>query len=144
MIRSHRARITAALIVGLASVAPLFAISGVHPPPAFAHDQLVRSSPEDGSALEAWPATISLEFSDRLIDIGAAVHLVGQGGTTVAEAPPTIDGSLVTQIVPAGLPDGFYRVLWRVVSNDGHPISGAFKFTVGAGKPASSAAPSRS
>jgi copper transport protein len=33
--------------------------------------------------------------------------------------------------MPADLPEGSYVVTWRVVSADGHPISGAFSFGVG-------------
>jgi hypothetical protein len=33
--------------------------------------------------------------------------------------------------VAADLPDGAYDVRWRVVSADGHPVSGAFAFAVG-------------
>jgi hypothetical protein len=29
------------------------------------------------------------------------------------------------------MPEGSYQVRWRVVSSDGHPISGSFEFAVG-------------
>ncbi len=141
MKRPRHPRFVGALCAILVGIAALSAIEIAHARPAHAHDQLVRSNPEDGAVVDARPSAISLEFSDRLIDIGAAVHLVDDSGTTVAEAPPTINGPTVTQSVPPGLPDGAYRVLWRVVSSDGHPISGAFGFTIRTGQSTSSAAP---
>jgi copper transport protein len=33
--------------------------------------------------------------------------------------------------MPADLPEGHYVVTWRVLSKDGHPVSGAFSFGVG-------------
>jgi copper transport protein len=37
--------------------------------------------------------------------------------------------------MPADLPDGGYVVSWRVVSDDGHPVGGAFSFGIGAAAP---------
>jgi hypothetical protein len=39
-------------------------------------------------------------------------------------------GDTVTQPVNGTLPDGTYTVGWRVVSVDGHPVTGTYKFTV--------------
>ena len=52
-------------------------------------------------------------------------------GWSTASAPPcplptsTVDGKTVNWPMPADLPKGAYVVTWRVVSSDGHPISGA-------------------
>jgi hypothetical protein len=42
----------------------------------------------------------------------------------------SISGTSITQPLPA-LDDGAYTLNWRVVSEDGHPISGSIGFTVG-------------
>ena len=41
-----------------------------------------------------------------------------------------IDGGTVTVSLPSPLPDGTYTVAYRVVSADGHPVQGAYQFTV--------------
>ena len=50
----------------------------------------------------------------------------------VADSPAVEDMTATVELDEA-LPDGEYEVLWRVVSSDGHPISGAFTFQVGVG-----------
>ncbi len=111
--------------------------------PAFAHDQLVSSTPAESARLASAPTEISLEFSDRVLTVGAVVLLVDQDGTEWVNAAPELDGPQVSVPVDSDLPDGNYEVRWRVVSSDGHPISSVIPFTVGDGAPTSDpAAPS--
>jgi len=98
--------------------------------PAQAHDRLVASEPGDGAALEAAPEEVTLTFSGEPLDVGTAVTVVDAEGEAVAAGEPEVDGTEVVQAVD-GLPDGGYAVRWRVVSGDGHPVSGGFGFTVG-------------
>lgn len=44
--------------------------------------------------------------------------------------PPRAVDNKVTQAVTGALPNGEYTVGWRVVSADGHPVSGSYTFTV--------------
>ena len=44
-------------------------------------------------------------------------------------AIPLVEGTVVTQPL-SGAASGLVTVLWKVVSSDGHPISGEFGFTV--------------
>lgn len=105
--------------------------------PAFAHDQLVSSTPAESARLASAPTEISLEFSDRVLTVGAVVLLVDQDGTEWVNAAPELDGPRVSVPVEIALPDGNYEVRWRVVSSDGHPISSVIPFTVGDGVPTS-------
>ncbi|MFW5415650.1 copper resistance protein CopC [Nocardiopsis sp. CNT-189] len=98
--------------------------------PAQAHDRLIDAAPGDGEALESPPEEVALVFSGELLDVGAAVTVVDAEGEAVASGEPEVDGAEVVQAVD-GLPDGGYAVRWRVVSGDGHPVSGGFGFTVG-------------
>jgi hypothetical protein len=41
----------------------------------------------------------------------------------------------VTVAIEPGMTDAGYEIRWRVVSEDGHPISGLVPFTVGTGSP---------
>ena len=72
-----------------------------------------------------------MTFTESVNLVNDGIHLVDQLGATVPTPDPTVDGDTVTWPMPADLPDGPYLVTWRVVSSDGHPISGASSFGVG-------------
>ncbi|TDC71479.1 copper resistance protein CopC [Actinomadura sp. GC306] len=106
--------------------------------PASAHDTLTGSSPKKDATVEA-PSEIELTFS-------AAVRLPRVVVTDASEKPyqaadPEAVDNKVTVPLNGPMPNGEYTVAWRVVSSDGHPIQGTYKFTV-EGSPAESAAPS--
>lgn len=100
--------------------------------PAFAHDELIGSSPAAGSAVDELPAALNLTFSGVLLDESGATEVVvtDAGGTDLTGGDPVLDGTRLTQPL-SGEASGAVSVIWRVVSSDGHPISGEFVFTVG-------------
>ena len=99
-------------------------------PPALAHDELVSATPADGTVLEEAPAEIKLVFSSELMDLGNQVIVADASGTDQVQGEPVLNRETLVQKLPA-LADGEYQVSWRAVSGDGHPITGAFSFTVG-------------
>ncbi len=99
--------------------------------PAFAHDQLSASDPPAGAQLESAPERVSLQFSDNVLTIGAIVLVADTDGTSWADGDPILDGPTVTARLADGMADGAYEIRWRVVSADGHPISGVIPFTIG-------------
>lgn len=98
--------------------------------PAQAHDRLVSSDPESGATLDTAPEEVSLTFSAAVQDIGGSVDLVDADGSPVEVGSPTTEGTTVTTEITDDLAAGDYEVRWRVVSSDGHPISGVVDFTV--------------
>ena len=95
---------------------------------AIAHSKKESSVPADGSSLAAAPETILLNFDSptmvtlfRITD-GAGAEQPFDGGDL---AP-----ALEYQVAPAALSTGTYSVEWRGLSSDGHPVEGAFTFTV--------------
>ncbi len=118
--RSSVALLLTALLVGGAA-------------PALAHDELIGSDPEDGTTLEA-PDEIVLTFSGRIGQLGAQVAVTDPDGRPVAEGQPEVDGVEVTQDLLDDLVPGDYAVVWRVTSEDGHPIAGELGFTVEEGE----------
>lgn len=105
---------------------------------ASAHDQLTGSEPADGETVDEAPDEVVLTFSGEIAELGAQVVVADPDGATVSEGDPEVVGTEVTQALVPDLPAGDYEVTWRVTSEDGHPISGTFGFTVaeGAGSPA--------
>ena len=113
-----------------------FALVIVSVGPAAAHDELVESSPSAGAVLASAPAEVRLTFSAEIMDAGAIVAVTDDRDESWTIGEPQVVENLVTVGIPDVLPDGGYVVLWRVVSSDGHPISGTFSFAVGSGEDA--------
>ncbi|MEU4892273.1 copper resistance protein CopC [Streptomyces sp. NPDC044780] len=102
---------------------------------ASAHAALTSTDPADGSVVQTAPREVTLHFSEgvllsddsvrvldpsgRRVDTGKATHVGGTSSTAAAE-------------LHSGLPDGTYTVAWKAVSEDSHPVSGAFTFSIGA------------
>lgn len=108
--------------------------------PAWAHTELESSSPAANSRIAAAPASVTLTFSEDIADADATVSVTGPGGTDYAAGPATGDGDTFTvPLRPLGAP-GAYTVTYRVVSDDGHPISGTVPFTLTSPGPGAAAA----
>lgn len=100
--------------------------------PAQAHDELVSSYPEAGSTITGSPAEITLSFSGELIAgmQSGAVEVITPDGQNIATDAPSEDGTSITQHLAQNPPAGLFTVRWKVVSSDGHPISGEYTYTV--------------
>ncbi|MBD8023888.1 copper resistance CopC family protein [Microbacterium gallinarum] len=108
-----------------------FALLLVPASPAHAHDELIGSSPSADSTVEGVPAQLALTFSGAIAtDAGASeVAVTDAAGTSLIDGAPTAQDNVLTQPL-TGEASGEITVLWKVVSSDGHPISGRFAFTV--------------
>ena len=115
------------LLVGL-WVLPL--VLWVSPTPAFAHAEFLDSTPAPGSHLSSVPGKITLRFGEHLSDLSGANAIVvtGPGGEEVSQGEITIIAASVTSALKATSETGTYHVAYRVLSADGHPVSGEFDF----------------
>lgn len=123
-------RFSVALAVLFAAFALAFVPAGADR--AEAHDQLLRSAPASGETVAKAPSEATLEFSGNVAEIGSEVALLQNGEAVDLPEPMAFAGGKVTVPLPP-LEDGAYELNWRVVSTDGHPISGTVPFTVGTG-----------
>ncbi|OAA24005.1 hypothetical protein UG55_103238 [Frankia sp. EI5c] len=99
------------------------------PSAASAHSGLLRTEPGDGTALTAPPDRISLVFNEPVWTDYATVAVTDSGGRQLTTGSPQVIETTLS--VPLqGAETGEYHVTWRVVSADGHPITGQFSFTV--------------
>ena len=104
----------------------LLVLSGA---PAFAHAYLVESRPGDGDLLKQQPKQIELLFNEP-VEIIAISHVDPQGA--VALLPSNTEKMAHQRIdVPSNIAQGSHLVSWRVISQDGHTISGSLVFSVG-------------
>jgi methionine-rich copper-binding protein CopC len=103
--------------------------------PASAHDELLSSDPAAGAVLDAAPEAITLTFSGVLTEGEGATEMAvtDAAGNDLTTGSPVLDGVRVTQPIDGAAASGTIRVAWRVVSSDGHPISGEYSFAVGEG-----------
>ena len=128
-INSHEKRIISAVFTGLITL--ILTIQ-----PAYAHTKLVSASPPANSVEENWPAQIILEFDEELQNLGPekANFLVVNNsvGDQVSETDEVIDGNKITVTLSPNEIKGPVLVYYRVVSTDGHPVEGEYKFTYGA------------
>jgi methionine-rich copper-binding protein CopC len=103
---------------------------------ASAHTALKSVSPKDGSTVSTPPTRVVLTFSEAVSKSFATVTVTGPSGD-VGSGKATVDGAVVTQPLDDTLPNGSYTVAFRVVSEDGHPVSDRTTFRVLAPSPAS-------
>jgi methionine-rich copper-binding protein CopC len=103
------------------------------PLPSQAHSGLVSSNPADKATVQSLPTEISLTFNEKLMTIsGKQVnkftlhnpehHLMKLGALKITGA--TISAKVLDQSTDAGT----YKIYYRVISADGHPVSGIISF----------------
>ncbi|WP_245237027.1 copper resistance protein CopC [Streptomyces iakyrus] len=135
--RRTRTPLTALFMVG-AVLALLLGGAGT----ASAHAVITRSDPADVSVLKTAPKQVTLTFNESVSLADGSLRVLSPKNLrvdrgTVAHAAGKTNTARVT--LAGKLPEGTYTVSWRVVSSDGHPISGAFTFSIG--QPSTTTAP---
>ncbi|MFJ2190715.1 FixH family protein [Kitasatospora sp. NPDC087861] len=127
---SHR-RIAGLLGVLGALLALMLAGAG----PAAAHATLESTDPHQNAVVAAAPQAVTLTFSESVSLSDDSVRVLDPAGKAVDTGNPGhADGKANTARVGlnSGLANGTYTVAWRAVSEDSHPIGGAFTFSIGA------------
>ena len=110
--------LAAAVAIVLASSSPLRA-----------HSLLLSSVPAAGAVVAGAPA-VTLRFNNRIEKKLCQIRLVPPRGEALALSVRT-DGAVDALEAPLPpLTPGPYRVDWRVLSTDGHVVSGTFAFRV--------------
>lgn len=100
-----------------------------------AHPKLLSSSPADKSEGSA-PAKIELKFSEKLTAQFSSANLImtGMPGHGAMKVNASVSGGgddkamVITPVSP--LATGTYRLEWRAVSSDTHPVNGSLSFLV--------------
>src|SRR5262249_34171840 len=111
---------------------------------AFAHNVLTGSDPADHASVAVGPSQVVLRFDLPVQESFSTVTVVGPNGNHFEAGPSKVDGNSVSApVAPLG-PVGVYTVGYRIVSDDGHPVSGSVSFTLtkpgpGQGVPAGAA-----
>ena len=116
-----------ALAAGWLAVLALFLAA----PPAAAHATLISTDPVEGEVLPETPDVVTFTYDERVSLTDDSIQVFDAAGEPVDSTAKGED-EVVTADLPDDLENGTYVVAWRVVSADGHPISGSLTFSIGA------------
>lgn len=100
--------------------------------PASAHNSLIASTPIDGASVEAGPGQIELKF-DQPVQSGQGLNsiaVIGPNNDHWEGGAPQVSSNVVTAPVRPLGPAGTYKIGWKILSADGHPVTGELTFTL--------------
>ncbi|WEV26639.1 copper resistance protein CopC [Streptomyces sp. 71268] len=124
-----------ALTVLGALLAALLCALGAGASPAAAHAALTGTDPAKDAVLQRAPERVTLTFSEGVLLSDDSVRVLDPQGERVDDGKPAhVAGKSSTATVGlrSGLPEGTFTVAWQAVSEDSHPVGGAFTFSIGA------------
>ncbi|MBQ1059467.1 copper resistance CopC family protein [Micromonospora sp. C41] len=133
-----RTRTVSALLAALFTAALLL----VPATPAAAHNSLQEATPARDARLTTAPTQVTLRFLQRLNPAFTTITLRDATDRQVPASAPAVDGATGTVTIEEPLANGTYTVAYRVVSRDGHPVQGSYRFTVADPAAPPAAAPS--
>lgn len=98
---------------------------------ASAHTEVDKTSPSAGSTLEAGVQKIYISFSDKILNLAdsSEISITGPLGDEVEIACVEVKDKALSADALFST-EGEYKVVWRTVAEDGHAITGKFRFTV--------------
>jgi copper resistance protein C len=96
--------------------------------PVFAHTGLHESMPEQGETVTESISEVVLTFESK-IENGSTFELRNSTGEIISPENVSIENSVLKGSIKP-LTSGDYKVIWKVIGSDGHPIDGEYSFTV--------------
>ncbi|WP_019635414.1 copper resistance CopC/CopD family protein [Paenibacillus fonticola] len=99
-----------------------------------AHAFVVASSPVENEVLEEAPASVSITFNEPIENAFHSLQVTGPSGRQATEGVARIDDANSAKLIAdlrTELPDGIYTVNYKVLSSDGHTVTGTFPFIIG-------------
>ncbi len=99
-----------------------------------AHGSFVSSNPKPKSVVSKLPKLVWVEFDGNLITIADKqtnfLTVKNSQGRELSDGKAFVEGARVSLSIKDRSATGKIKVSWRVVSEDGHPVSSFFTFTV--------------
>ena len=107
-------------------------LAGLGTSVVFAHTLMDRTVPAAGSTVHGPPAEVRLWFSQALEPAFCTLRVVDRDARQVDRNDKRVDAGDPTLLRVSLYPvaPGTYRVIWRVLSADGHVSEGDFTFEV--------------
>lgn len=101
-------------------------------PNASAHASLEQRIPEANARLEQSPPFVALTFNEPIDPgVGSLEVLDSKSRKVTAGDPELSSNKTELKLALPALDDDVYTVTYRIVSEDGHPVSGSYVFVVG-------------
>ena len=95
-----------------------------------AHTQLLATTPENGSIVSAPPESVEFQFNEPVEPVPEGFVLLDPEGTQ-SDVTVVPQRDRVQVQLPDAMGQGTFVLAMRVISADGHPISGAVTFSIG-------------
>ena len=100
--------------------------------PAFAHNDVVSSTPAAGEVLTVLPEHFSITTNEPLLDLGGSgsgfgLEIIGADGLYYGDGCVTVEGASMYADAAIG-EAGSYTMVYQVVSADGHTVSDSLQF----------------
>jgi copper transport protein len=130
-------RIRAAVIAGLLAmiglgIAASPAVAATATPARFAHAALAATDPADGSVVATQPEEVTATFDEPIHMTATSLEVYTPDGDRADDGDTTLANpeEIAVTLLP-GLGGGTYTAVWHVISDDTHPVSGEFTFSIG-------------
>lgn len=114
------------------AVAVLAALLGSGAAPAAAHPIPIQSTPDAGVVAPESPKSVSIAFSEDAVVSGSKLTITGPDGKNVPTGPlqAQAEGRVLSVTPRTKLASAVYVVHWVAFGDDGHVVSGSFRFGV--------------
>lgn len=99
------------------------------PSAAFAHAALASSNPRDDARIKVMPGKVSLTLNEPIRE-PASISVTGQDGSRINSKLVTVQDKTAASEITQTAPAGSYKMNYRIVSTDGHPVAGTIEFEV--------------
>ncbi len=100
---------------------------------AFAQLKALKTSPEEGAALNGPARTLRVWFNQEPDLPLSKLELEGPAGAMNVEGLHTMGEKDLMARVSGRMPDGSYTARWQTAGDDGHVLTGEWTFTVDRG-----------
>ncbi|MGG4469580.1 copper resistance protein CopC [Paenibacillus alvei] len=98
---------------------------------ASAHAYIVNSNPSENESLDEAPKKASIEYNEKIQSGFAVFNVTNSAGEKVDKGNVEVNNKTLSVDLQENLKDDVYTMEWRVVSADGHSISGLVPFSIG-------------
>lgn len=106
----------------------MFCLWMIVPSVVSAHTSLSSSNPTEGQVVAENLEQITLEFATPIEEL-STMELVKEGKKVALDEVKVENKQLIGKISES-LDNGAYTILWKIVGEDGHPITGEVNFSV--------------
>jgi methionine-rich copper-binding protein CopC len=118
----------------LLAISALISLSILNPSSAQAHAALVSTFPTKAAIVPTSTSRVSMLFGEDILVIKGknpnSISVTDSRGMKVSTGVAIVSGTKISNALTAPLTAGKYTVKYRVVSADGHVVSGSYTFTV--------------